>query len=101
MDRCTLLGALEPVLRNGYGTHTLCNPTVLTRLREIGRNPSLFGQTRRTPPGEGRTLLLWRRQSHNVNGLYPLRRAMVSPSFGGYAAFRRTPADLGLLETFV
>jgi hypothetical protein len=69
MDRCTLLGALEPVLRNGYGTHTLCNPTVLTRLREIGGNLSVLGQTRRTATLEGRTLLLWRRQSHNVNGL--------------------------------
>jgi hypothetical protein len=37
MQRHTLLRALEPVLRNGYGTHTLCNPTVLTRLRGTGR----------------------------------------------------------------
>ena len=83
MDRCTLLGALEPILSNGYGTHTLCNPTVLTRLREIGGNLSILFQTWRTAPGAGRALLLWGRHCHNVNGLYPLRRAVVSPSFGG------------------
>ena len=100
MDRCTLLGALEPVLRYGYGAHTLCNPTVLTRLREIGRNLSVFGQTWRTAPGEGRTLLLWGRQSHNVNGLYPLRRAVVSPCLGDTQPCT-APAGLGLPETFV
>src|SRR5271156_6968056 len=88
MDRCTLLGALEPVLRNGYGTHTFCNPTVLTRLREIGRNLSIFGQTWRTAPGEGRTLLLWGRQSHNVKWIVPVAASRGLPQFCGICSLQ-------------
>jgi len=62
MDLCTLLGALEPVLRNGYGTHILCNPILLTWLRGFRR---VFARPSR---GLGRLLLGgWR--NHKMNGL--------------------------------
>jgi hypothetical protein len=62
MELCTLLGALEPVLRNGYGTHTLCNPTLLTRLRGFRRVLCLISRI-------GRRLLLGGRRDHKMNGL--------------------------------
>jgi hypothetical protein len=92
MQRYTLLRALEPVLRNGYGTHTLCNPTVLTRLRETWRvlwRLFLTGWIWGGSPRGGRIRLLWGSKSHGVSGLYRCRGAVVSPSFGGFAGWAR------------